>query len=570
MLCLLQDEGATESATSALSDAETVLSSACSAATSTEVMASMEVGQPLTTDVDMTAVAFPPLPPSNNKRTCPPSPVKDAPGDKTPRIEQDPQLHPDQYVKVSFLLRAVSGARIFNNPGKVTHALHQSNLAKYIMGEETRSLGNGSALIIAVWDHLLPKVPQLSSSTFDLGEWPVYCRRAERECGDFQYARVGPLGDDVALSEVMDKFRAFDGERVEELAWIPAHHLPRATTGRWVRLKVRGTPPTKVAISQVIYRPLPYLLPLLRCPGCQKIGHSINTCRSAIRCSRCSGPHSYKQAQDTTCTRPYHCFQCGGAHGPRSPYCPLNRQAQQVYAAMAQDGKPLHVINKELRTIALQNPHAPHRTHHTPPASSARAPNHTPPAPAASTRPHPPPVRQVQSGVSFSAITTGNRFSALQDPHDDDTALDDATVAVGPSPTTRSTRYRRQPRSHSPASSPPPPPPTPSLPADGFTHQTVVADVLQPHSPSHHHDSGRSSRPGGSPSPMPPRQPGRPAAPYCSTPSPTLPLRTEGVLSDIFILLWDAYRLYQTGTSVPVILTTLWPTLSKLLTTFLQ
>ncbi|XP_045122651.1 extensin-like [Portunus trituberculatus] len=243
---------------------------------------------------------------------------------------------------------------------------------------------------------------------------------------------------------------------------------------------------------------------------------------------------------------------------------------------MAQDGKPLHAINKELRNIALQKPHVLHRTSHTPPAPSPHSPNHTSPASATLTRPHLPPVRQVQSGVSFSAITTGNRFSALQDPqNEDDIVLDDITVAPEPSLTTSPIRYRRQPHPKPHGYQPPPPTPTPSMQIDSSTHHTVVAEVHQPHSPSHHQDSGMgcSSRPDGSPCPiptMPPQQLALPADPTCSTPSPTPPLRTEEVLSEVFTLLRDAYQLYQTGTSVPIILTTLWPTLSKLLTTFLQ
>ncbi|MPC65774.1 hypothetical protein E2C01_059910 [Portunus trituberculatus] len=99
--CLLQDRCAADSNSSDLCDTPVQLP-ACKAATSTEVMVNMEVGLPPTADVAMPTEALPPLP-APNKRICPTSPVKDATGDKTSRIEQDFQPHPDQYVKVSFL-----------------------------------------------------------------------------------------------------------------------------------------------------------------------------------------------------------------------------------------------------------------------------------------------------------------------------------------------------------------------------------------------------------------------------------------------------------------------------------
>ena len=200
-------------------------------------------------DVDLHGPQFPTLS-SASKRERAPSP--EAP-DKTPRTSQDHHSSPEQYTKASFLLRAVAGTKIFNNPSKVSHALHHSPLGKYILEGETRSLGNGSALIVAVWEHMLPKVPFLLEGSFQLGDWEVHCRRAERDGDDTQYARVGPLADDADLSEIRAHFRAFDGDEVVDFAWIPAHHLPRSTTGKWLRLKVRGSLPKKVSIFQLVF-----------------------------------------------------------------------------------------------------------------------------------------------------------------------------------------------------------------------------------------------------------------------------------------------------------------------------
>ena len=42
-------------------------------------------------------------------------------------------------------------------------------MGKYIIEGETRSLGNGSALMVALWESNIPKVPGLQEDTFTLG-----------------------------------------------------------------------------------------------------------------------------------------------------------------------------------------------------------------------------------------------------------------------------------------------------------------------------------------------------------------------------------------------------------------
>ena len=48
------------------------------------------------------------------------------------------------------MLKDTSEAKVFANLSRVSHALHQSPLVKYIIEGETRSLGNWSALIVAM------------------------------------------------------------------------------------------------------------------------------------------------------------------------------------------------------------------------------------------------------------------------------------------------------------------------------------------------------------------------------------------------------------------------------------
>lgn len=508
------------------------------------------------------------FPPLTHKRERTPSPSKATP-DKAPRTCQNSLQQPDQqYIKASFLLRATNGARVFNNPSKVSHALLHSSLGKYILGGETRCLGNGSALIVAVWEHILPKVPVLRESTFQLGDWEVSCRRAESDSGNYQYARVGPLDDAADLTDIQHHFKTLDGGDVVELAWIPAHHLPRTITGKWIRLKVRGTLPSRVSIHQLVFWPRPYLLPLLRCPGCQKIGHSINTCRSAVRCSRCSGPHSHKQG-NTICSRPYRCFQCGGAHGPRSVHCPHNRHAQQVYADMAQDNQPLHAINKQLRSIATPKSRTPQQQQ-TPPTSTPRGPQQAPPAPTP-TPPNQLPIGSEQTGMPAASITTTNKFSPFQDPLDDDAIiLEDADATPAPSGPAHPQHHRHRPRRRMQGYQAPPPTPSPLLPEEGITHHTVEAEVHQPHVPPTCQGqkpvqfSGQATFPHSSHT----MSTGHPSPPSYSTSTSLDPssAQTEVVLSRVFSLLWKGYQLYQTGTSMPEILATLWPTLSSLLT----
>ncbi|MPC45421.1 hypothetical protein E2C01_039119 [Portunus trituberculatus] len=107
---------------------------------------------------------------SAGKRVLLPSPSRPGPG-KVPRTAiTDCQPSQDPYMKASFLLRSTTGARIFSNPSKVSHVLHNSSFVKYILEGETHALGNSAFLIIAVWEHNIPKVPELEKPSFHLGD----------------------------------------------------------------------------------------------------------------------------------------------------------------------------------------------------------------------------------------------------------------------------------------------------------------------------------------------------------------------------------------------------------------
>ena len=291
-----------------------------------------------------------PVQDSAGKRGRPSSPDNDD-------TKRDPENHAATVAAAttaSFLLRSTQGSHIFANPKKISHALMHSPLGKYLLEGEIRPLGNGSALVVAVWEHNLPKTPDLMKSTFTLEEWEVTCRRADKEAEVYNYAKVGPLNDENTLDELWHDYRNLDGGEVLEMSWIPQLLLPRTSTNKWLRLKVRCPIPTRVTISGLVYFPRPYILPLLRCPKCLKIGHSIVTCRAQERCTRCSGSRPFR-TPDYTCTRPYHCFQCRDSHDSRSVHCPHNKQAQDLHTSQVRDGKSLQHINQQLRDLPLPN-----------------------------------------------------------------------------------------------------------------------------------------------------------------------------------------------------------------------
>lgn len=482
---------------------------------------------------------------------------------RSPILENQPNIttrppidHTPAPNKASYLLRSTTGLKIFANPARVNQAIRQSPLHKFLLEGETRSLGNGSALIIAVWEHNIQNIPLLKQNPFQLGEWEVTCRRAEREDNNTVYAKVGPFSEDTSIQEIMDSLTVLEGGVVEEITWIPTRHLPRNTTGKWLRLKAKDQRPTKVAISGLVYRAHPYLLPLLRCPGCQRIGHTINTCTSQVRCSRCSGPHRYKQGEDT-CTRPYHCFQCGGPHTPRSAYCQHNQEAQRLYKDQASTNTPLHAINKTLREL---------------PTPRANPTQHTLPRPLFQTRP-------VQAGVSYAAITTTNRYAALQELGEEDgppdlppTTNDMPATRPNPPPT-HNQNPRRHRRTHfaSPNNNNTtrpqatiPPPQQQSEPQSLPTREDQ--DPLPPPNPPSQPDANTASLP-----PTPPIT--RPTTPFTPETSPqdlTTTTTKDEILNELLTALWDAFILHQQGTPLSVIGFKIWPTITKFLSYILK
>ncbi|KAG0712503.1 hypothetical protein GWK47_018335 [Chionoecetes opilio] len=180
--------------------------------------------------------------------------------------------------------------------------------------------------------------------------------------------------------------------------------------------------------------------------------------------------------------------------------------------------------------------------------------------------------------MSYSTVTTGNRFGLLQEVLQEDASLPQDPVispepGSTPPPPEHRRRHQHRPRRQSGYLAPPLTP-TPDL-DPGFTHSIFEAEVHQPQdSPSRQgQEPGRTYLPPCRPLPPvplyvpkashPPQDPVRPAAGLPSSVS-----SRETVITSLFTLLWKGYHLYQEGTPVPDILTYLWPILSMLISLF--
>ncbi|KAG0727549.1 hypothetical protein GWK47_034462 [Chionoecetes opilio] len=325
-------------------------------------------------NVQVDDASFPPLPSTASKRARAHSPSQEGP-DKAPRTGQDSQPPPDACVQASYLLRAASGARVFANPSKVSHALHLSPLGKYVLEGETRSLGNGSAFIVVVWEHNI-SIPQ----------------------GCVLGAPLPPPS--------------------APLPWVPSDRpLPQ-------HLPVPGA-----------------MLPLQRASPMQARRHHLHQALPLFP-------------------------EWGGPDGPRSAHCPFNCRAQQLYADLAREGKPLHAINTQLRDLDL------------PSLPAHRRPRPSPPTPAPA-KPDLPPATAVHPVVQYS---TWNRFGPLQEALEDDASLpQDPVISPEPGstplPLVRRRNHLRKPR-RPPGYQAPPSTPTPSDLDSGFTYSTIADMAL--------------------------------------------------------------------------------------------
>ena len=235
-------------------------------------------------------------------------------------------------------------------------------------------------------------------------------------------------------------------------------------------------------------------------------------------------------------------------------YCPFNCRAQQLYADLASEGKSLHAINTQLQELDLPSLLTHCRLCPSPPLPALMKPNQ-------------PPATVVHPGVQFSTIVTRSRFGPLKALEDDAPLPQD--YVISPAPSSTPPPLVRRPR-RLPGYLAPPSTLTPSDPDPGISYSTIEAEVHQLHSlPSY-----RGQGPGRAlqhaipllpSSAMPLRPSTPPQAPIRPAAGPASPASSMDTVISLFTLLWKSYHLHQKGTSVPEILTYLWPTLSMLI-----
>lgn len=110
-----------------------------------------------------------------------------------------PPTSPTLCTRASFILQDWDS--VFNNPQRVAHALSSSPRGKNVLEGELCSLRNDSSLVFQVLGYHNLKVPELSKSSFTLGDWEVTCCRTEKD-DDYQSTKVGQLAEETTTEKV--------------------------------------------------------------------------------------------------------------------------------------------------------------------------------------------------------------------------------------------------------------------------------------------------------------------------------------------------------------------------------
>ena len=86
--------------------------------------------------------------------------------------------------------------------------------------------------------------------------------------------------------------------------------------------------PDRVKVGFMSFRVHEFIPKPIRCYKCQRYGHVATSCRSTLRCSRCSESHEYEecQAQDLKC-----CL-CGGDHSAAYKGCRKFIESKQIFS----------------------------------------------------------------------------------------------------------------------------------------------------------------------------------------------------------------------------------------------
>ncbi|KAG0719058.1 hypothetical protein GWK47_051277 [Chionoecetes opilio] len=88
-------------------------------------------------------------------------------------------------------------APVFSLTRPVSHALHTSPLGKNIIEGETRSLGNGSALVVALWESVFPQGAHPTGRHLHPRGLASSCPPYREGRCPGAYGKVGPLSEEI-------------------------------------------------------------------------------------------------------------------------------------------------------------------------------------------------------------------------------------------------------------------------------------------------------------------------------------------------------------------------------------
>lgn len=329
----------------------------------------------------------------------------------------------DEMVYVTFHIQEKSGARVFNNPKRISDAIVQGPFAKYFQSGEPEVKGSGKTLAVKLCERDLHKIVPPMENLETLGQWAVKCRRV-RDLDDekFVFGTVGPIDRDLDSDVFLQSLSIIQFNRdhpLEKCEVVEAYRLPAKfprpddpVKSEQIRLRFRGPLPVRIQCCGMSYQVSPYHFPVWRCFTCQRFGHGSATCRNSVRCTMCSGLHKFRAPDGSRCDRLPFCYLCQGAHRPVSHLCPVFRDATDIHKKGVAEGIPRREVNDRLRALPSQYRAGARSSVANAPSASAGAPSSVAP------RGQPPPLRgwsrPPPRPPSVAPVTpVSNRYSPL-------------------------------------------------------------------------------------------------------------------------------------------------------------
>lgn len=348
-----------------------------------------------------------------------------------------------QDAPVVVVAQALCKKAVFADPTKVLDAFNQSVFGKIIVEGTLKVLGTGSAIRFEIIS--LARLGVSLESVSKLGPWDVRCWQPPSSLPAstaFTYGKIGPIAVDITEGSIADGLRLFDqiSSRVVEVHRLryrlPSSSEPAGDAGAFspsltVRVKFSGPLPSRVGIGHTVYAVSPFHFPVLRCFTCLRFGHGSISCRSKLRCVKCSGFHSA-----TDCTNTPACFFCRGAHRATHKFCPVVQSAREFSRNLEGDAlrEKLRSLNPGGSLNLASRPRSPPAP--TPATGAPPPPSSVPPASSAF-RPSP--------GIFNAWVAGPPSFSPRGASHNPT-----ATTGVPPSSTPSSSPFPSSPPTAAP------------------------------------------------------------------------------------------------------------------------